>query len=297
MFIKKNPLVLAAISSAVILSGCAGNATKEGSPSDSYNLMKLYNVNSKFMSENIKPEEAKIGHRESFQNTYNNSSGRHLVNYALGGIGGLLSNGILQSSSASAEKQDKVIINNLTILFLLPEEVDTRGFYYDSKAEILKKAYEAHGLKVGRYKDKRGLFAEGKIGDYECKIEQRNCVLKVHYNNYFKKTVFESEPEYQQFPDAFKPVFKSKIDDSYSRRTVSFNQYIKSEMSDELFKGSILGYEVDITDIIKTYHKMLNDSQTGQKVGFNLYVPGALNNGKPVVYNSKVEANYFVRKL
>lgn len=294
---QKNPLALVAISSAVILSGCSGNATKEGSPSDSYKLMEIYNINQKFMSEGVKPEEAKIGHRESFQNKYNNSSGRHLVNYAVGGLGGLLSNGILQSSTASSEKQDKTIVDNLTILFQLPEEVDTRGFYYDSKAEILKKAYEAHGLKVGKYKDKIGLFAEGKIGDYECKIEQRNCVLKVHYNNFFKTNPFESEPEYEEFPDAFKPVFKSTVDDSYSRRTVSFNQYIKSKMSDELLKANILGYEVDITDIIKTYHKMLAKSEVGQKVGFNLYIPGALNNGKPIVYNHQGKENYFVRKL
>lgn len=291
---KKNYRIFLAIvgCSLFMLNGCSSNSVKGITPSDASNLMKMYNVSMRYVEDGRVAKEAKVGVQKNLTQSYNASSGRHIVNFAFGGIGGLISSGVLQSGSRSAYDRNIDILDNASLLVQKPSELENDSFYKHSFG-FMQKAYQAHGLdlvKVNKegYKSIYEWYALGKIGNEQCSLEQRNCVVDIGYHNYFKTNFWQSEPAYNDFPKAFKPAYRSKKD-SYHRYSYTYRQFVKSHTSD-----GVLGVPVNNTDILKTYHQLLTEANEFHTLNIQLYIPGYLNKGAPVVIGTDGREHNFV---
>lgn len=266
------------------LTGCSSAPEKTVESSEARDLMDLYQLNvNLYVQDGVTPEKAKVGVDKNLLKAERSISvGKHALNYAIGGLGGIFSFGILQSQSNVNYNQAKEILDNPTIFIYKPES-DNR---VEESIDFLKDSLNEFGYSIHQ-KEKYG--TNFIIGN-DCVLEKENCALRLHHHNYFSERTFIpsfKKPFYYEFPEAFKP--RIEVSEKYKISSWSIRKY-KNIFHDGKKKLVI----ADISEVMKILHKKLNEHPGFEQRTYLLYLPSYMNNGQAAIIDPKGKNNYFV---
>ena len=260
---------------AVSLVGCGGVKTikQESGDSDSKQLMKILGVknHTEYLIDGTSPETASIGVPDSILQKYNSSMGRHAVNYMVGGIGGLLSLGIMQNDDFTQYKDQFALLNNVQVISI----VESGDFSYVSFFKELTSSYNESYPELNINKNvsfpenkKESIYIQGE----ECSLEAKNC--RLHIQGHYANTNYS----YETIPDSFKEGLDNK-------KTYSLGRFRFYEISGSNYLDNFENLKIMFSKLKKHDDKALL-----------LYIPSALNNGVPVIINQEGKEHYFVKK-
>jgi hypothetical protein len=273
--------ILGLISLSFALFGCGGvkniKTAQNPSASDSSQLIQMYyesyyraKMSEKYVQDGSSPENAKIGVPYSLTQEYNGTGARHLVNFAFGGIGGMISNGTIQGTSHKSYSDTMVVLNLPHIFYVASNEMTDYG-------EDVQEAFVLYNsLSDVDYKFKsafKDIYGESS----DCNLNNKNCQLIVK-----KYTAYSTTYSKDSFPLSFKPRFESK--GGYTVGIYDLYEIVNKDGKESLRNN---------LEELRSMHSHLVSSNLNED--YYLYIPASYNNGVPVMIDEDGKEHYFVK--
>jgi hypothetical protein len=117
----KKTLFITLASSSLLLNGCSSAPSKDDVQSDSRALLGLYHIDLYKVKDGVTPSKAVVGVNRAYAYS---SAGTHVADFLAGGLTGLVTFGIMGSSTNSAKNREKTILDNPTLIMYMPDSKD-----------------------------------------------------------------------------------------------------------------------------------------------------------------------------